>query len=711
MGIVTYFYFRAAKGRNAKTPWAIAHNPGGWHRSLTLRGWNWNREVYQRSMTAEENEIASESKRHYGGRYESLEKLLEDEQEILGADSEAYSKLETALRKYEGERIMPTTRSVKKGQGMRKILPLKNETMTTKAKTTKKKVNLVENKSKDVFVHLERDLIVPSTTNPRKRIDTDGIAELADSIGRVGILEPILVRRIGGSGTDAGFEIIAGERRWRASEIAKLETIPAIIKNVSDEEVLEIQIIENLQRRDVHPIDEADGYENLQKRLNWTEEEIALRVGKSVGYITNRLKLKNLTDQPRKLFEKNLLTLSHALEIVKYPSDAQEEITSYAFNNFGYESQTLFPLGKFIEKIQKNYLLQLKKASFSTKSNELRPDGLACVNCPERTNANPLLFEENYSDKDCCLNRHCWDGKTQTHIQIQRRKIVETDLEITEPEKIEKKAAKVPLITNDWYLRDDEKPTNGETVFKKDEDYKLLKKKDECKSAMRGVFFNGDRVGQSAWICKNKKCETHFRQSSGVANATHNSGEALKIRKEEIFTAKVAESTRRRTLKRIAEKFDAENTLYNHKNADGYQLELLTRLWKLQCSYSDHTAKIIVEILGLENQLNTSRWGEDFREQIIELSEDVRSKLLFLLLIADKCEIFESYWSYKSQREIKELAKDFGVDYQLLDAEERLGIIPNKFKDEFRAYLQEIESGNRDKKPPFAYSADYKAED
>lgn len=582
----------------------------------------------------------------------------------------------------------------------------KKTTMTTKAKTERVK-KLVENESNDVFEYIPHHFIETSETNPRKTIDSDGIQELAGSIRRVGILEPILVRKT----AENKYEIIAGERRWKAAELAGLGSVPAIVKNVSDDDVLEIQIIENLQRRDVHPIDEADGYENLQNQLGWTEEEIALRVGKSVGYIANRLKLKTLNDTSRQLFEKNQLTLSHALEIGKYPADAQDEILNYAFNNFGYESQTLFPLNKFIEKIQQHYLLQLKKAPFSTKSDELRPDGLACVNCPERTNANPLLFVENYSDKDCCLNRKCWELKTQTHINIQRRKIVETDLKITEPEKIEKKAAKVPLITGNWYVRDHEKPASGDKCFHSEE-YKELKKRGECTSAERAVFFNGDRIGQSAWICKNQKCETHWRQTQNIANPTHNSGEALKIRKEEIFNAKVAESTRRRVLKRIAEKFDAKNTIYNHSNSDGWQMELLTRLWQLQCSYSDHTAKVIVEVLGLEkDELSVSRWGVDFREQIIGLSADVRSKLFFLLLIADKCEIFEAYWSYKSQLEIKDLADDFAVDYRLLDAEERLNIIPNKFKDEFRAYLQEVEAGNRDKTPPHAYSSKFKAED
>lgn len=597
---------------------------------------------------------------------------------------------------------MPTRTAKKtKSQGVVKILPtVKNE---------KKQQENTNGKSVITAVMIPLDKItpspLPSQERRRRRFDAAKLEELAESVRRHGVVNPITVRE---TGKDR-FEIVAGERRFRASEVAGKIDIPAVIKNLTDTEAAEIQLVENGQRQDQHPLDEAFDYLDMKTVLGFAEEEIALRIGKPVAYVANRLKLKDLGNRARAAFEQNLIGLTHALEIAKYPAEAHDELFELSQNDFGYASQSLLPLSKFIERIRQHYLLQLKKAPFSVKSTELRKDGLACTACPERTGANPLLFEENYSDKDSCMNRACWKAKTLAHIQIQRRRIVETDSGITEPEKLEKAAGKVPLITKDYYVRDDEKP--GEAYLKNDE-FKMLSKQEDCEFSERGVFFHGDRIGQKAWICRNKKCKTHFGSYS-VANPAAADPEAQRearlIRKEEIFNSRVAESARRRVLRKVAEKFDAENTIYTHKNAEGFQMELLTRLWKLQCSYSDHTAKVICEILELDKStLSVERWGSDPREQILNLSPDIRSRLLFLLLVAHECEIFEAYWSYQSQKPIEELATDFGVDYQLIDAEERLGQIPMKLKATFRNYLEEVEKGNRKAKPPAAYSDKWK---
>lgn len=848
MGIISYYFFRTAKGRNAKQPWAIAHNPGAWLRSLTGRGWNSKREVYTRATTPGEDENLSKMKRCFGGRYESLDKLLDDEREILGVDSRDFQELAFALRQYEGENFMPTKTVKKKKDGTVTIGAVKQE----KAKPQKKeavepdqtelhrravKVAKYQELVKDVIfggdninrimselatkhgadwadkfdrwsksefrdevrklwleecggeeeflseeyrtagkeyvsefaaftareIELQKIELSPlkSQAKRRARFDKTELEKLSDNIRQYGIINPITVRPV-----NSHYQIVAGERRFLASKLAEFETIPATVKNLTDEQAAEIQMIENLQRTDLHPMDEAFAYQDMKDVLKIDDTEIALRVGKSVGYVTNRLTLLKLDKKVQQHLEKNELTLSHALEISKYPIEAQEEILEYAFSSYGYENQTVFPVPKFIERIQKNYLLQLRKAPFSTKSEELRPDGLACVKCPERTNANPLLFSENYSDKDSCLNRACWEAKTAAHIQIQRRKIAESEfvekakrdcrenieslkkksakikdqkkievntdaieqmtVRLSEIEQkgaaalpenpvkaIEKISKKVPLITSDWYLRKDELIPNE--FYLHSEQYKKLASRDDCEHAERGVYFKGDHVGQSEWICYDKKCKKHRgRVSSGSSSGSSSkSGEELMIRKEEILDSKTAEATRRRVLRKITnENFDAKNTIFTHKNAGGFLMELITRLWKLQCSYSDHTAKVICEILELDNtQLSTNRWGTDFRHQIIALGEDTRQRLLFLLLTAHECEIQEGYWSYASQANIKDLASDFGVDYQKIDAEERLGVIPMKFKDVHRDYLQELESGNKKAKLPRVYSDKWKPKD
>jgi ParB family chromosome partitioning protein len=690
MGLVTYYHFRPRKGRNNKKPWAVAHNPGRWLRSLAARGWTWKREVYTREMTAEEEALSRQMNRYFGGRYESLEKLLEDEREILGADSREYRELESALRKIEGDTNMATK-------------TVKNTKNGTDA--AEKTAYTPAFDAREIEIGQIRPSPLKSQEKRRKRFDREELERLADNIRRHGVINPITVRPAG-----SHFEIVAGERRYLAARQAGLAEIPATIKNLSDEEAAEIQMIENLQRADVHPLDEAFAYQDMKDVLKIDETEIALRVGKSVSYVLNRLKLLGLHKKVQKSLEDGELPLRHALEISKYPKEAQEEIFNYAFFNYGYPNQAVFPLTRFIERIQKEYLLQLKRAPFSTKSNELRKDGLACTECPERTGANPLLFSENYSDEDKCLNRACWESKVKAHVQIQRRKLAETDYGLSEPEKVEKKAQDVPLLVWEWYAPSYVEEKYGKVLSRGD--YTQLEKKDECESAERGVFVTGDRIGQSQWICRDKDCKKHGSAGQTIANAASRSGEAAKIRKEEILDAKVAEATRRRVLKKAAGQFDANNTIFTHKNAENYLLDLLARLWKLQCSYSEHTARVICETLGFGNtRLSTSKWDSTLREQIAALTADERSKLLFLLLTAHECEIYSSSWTYHSQRKIKEMAEDFGIDYRIIDAEERLAAIPMRFKDVHRHYLQELEAGRRDAKVPRVYSSKWKPVD
>jgi hypothetical protein len=323
--------------------------------------------------------------------------------------------------------------------------------------------------------------------------------------------------------------------------------------------------------------------------------------------------------------------------------------------------------------------------------------------------ANPLLFEENFSNKDCCLNRSCWQNKTRAHIQIQRRKIVETELQIAEPEKIAKAETKIPFLTDRWYWAADERPAGEKCLTT--EDYKELKKPDECKSATHGVFYLGDRIGQSALICANKECKTHFKRSSTNDVVDRDAElEKKRQRKEEIVDVNVGEPVRRRVLKIAAECFDAESTVLKHPKADEYYKLMVDRLWTLQCDYSDYTAEVIREALGLDDtELSKSDW-RNRSGMTLHLSPEIRERLLFLLLFAHHDELFQG-GSWKSQKHIKEIADDFEIDYQLLDAQERLGYARMKDKDVFRNYLQEIEAGNRSAKIPRVYSDKYQPED
>jgi ParB family chromosome partitioning protein len=149
--------------------------------------------------------------------------------------------------------------------------------------------------------------IVPSALQPRKDFGREALQELIDSIRQHGIIQPLIVRQAG-----ARFELIAGERRWRAAQEIGLATVPAIIRSANDLEVLELSLIENLQRADLNPIEEAQGYARLAKEFGMRQEDIALKVGRSRAAVANALRLLDLHPQVQVWLAQNLLSVGHA---------------------------------------------------------------------------------------------------------------------------------------------------------------------------------------------------------------------------------------------------------------------------------------------------------------------------------------------------------------------------------------------------------------
>ncbi|MEA4925261.1 MAG: ParB/RepB/Spo0J family partition protein [Syntrophomonadaceae bacterium] len=156
-------------------------------------------------------------------------------------------------------------------------------------------------------VELEIARVIPQENQPRKIFAKESLQELADSIKEHGVLQPLLVRSV-----HENYEIIAGERRWRAAEMAGLPSIPAIIKEMPDLQAAEISLVENLQREDLSPIEEAKAYKHLIEQYNYTQELIAARVGKSRAYVANTVRLLNLSDEIIQLIDQKKISAGHA---------------------------------------------------------------------------------------------------------------------------------------------------------------------------------------------------------------------------------------------------------------------------------------------------------------------------------------------------------------------------------------------------------------
>lgn len=160
--------------------------------------------------------------------------------------------------------------------------------------------------------------IIPNKDQPRKTFDEGALQELADSIIQHGVLQPLLVRPL----PTGGYQLVAGERRWRASRIAGLKEVPVVIKELSDVETMEIAIIENLQREDLNPIEEAEGLQALIDRCGFTQEDVAVSVGKSRPAIANALRLLKLPPEVRDMTRNGDISAGHARALLAFDNDA-----------------------------------------------------------------------------------------------------------------------------------------------------------------------------------------------------------------------------------------------------------------------------------------------------------------------------------------------------------------------------------------------------
>jgi ParB family chromosome partitioning protein len=168
------------------------------------------------------------------------------------------------------------------------------------------------------------DDVGPNPHQPRTRFEESGLRELADSIQASGVLQPVIVRRA----DDGGYQLVAGERRLRAAQLAGIPNIPAILKEVDDREMLELALIENVQREDLNAIDEAKGYQSLVTRIGMTHDQVASRVGKHRTVITNAVRLLGLPVEVQDMVSRGTLTAGHARAILGLESSGEQLATA-----------------------------------------------------------------------------------------------------------------------------------------------------------------------------------------------------------------------------------------------------------------------------------------------------------------------------------------------------------------------------------------------
>ena len=303
-----------------------------------------------------------------------------------------------------------------------------------------------------VLLNLPIASIKPSTTNPRRHFDEAGLTELGASIAESGIQVPLLVRPLGNAvNTKPTYELVAGERRLRAATKLGLDQVPCLVREMTDEEATEAQIVENLQRLDVQPLEEAEAFDELRNRLG-SIAAVSAKVGKEQSYIAKCLRLLSLTLHSRDAMRGRLITIDHALLLARLADAEQNAALKWTLDRNAGSKTTVEKVVKerlaaqaedekdkrqhhmhwrweceSVQKLKSHIEsgsgVKLSRAPWDTNSDDcLLPDVVGCSECDKNTKANSPLFGDLDIDGATCTDGACFQAKTAGFVHIQLRK-------------------------------------------------------------------------------------------------------------------------------------------------------------------------------------------------------------------------------------------------------------------------------------------------
>jgi ParB family chromosome partitioning protein len=380
------------------------------------------------------------------------------------------------------------------------------------------------------FQFLAIDQIHESTTNPRRTFDEAKLYELAESIKHNGLIQPITVRP-----NNQGFEIVAGARRYRAAQLAELFSVPARIVEIDDAKALEWQLVENSQRVDVHPYEEAQGFQRLLDIPGYDVAALVEKSGKSASHVYARLSLLQLIPTVAEAFTQERITASHANLIARLPQESQAAAFEQCWRKDWQDKEPhLLPAKHLAAWIQANLYLSLADAPFDREDPTLNPAAGACVTCPRRSGHNTSLFCDVQGDQ--CLDSTCYHGKVEALL----------DREI---------AAHPGLvqIENGWRNPKEQRPGAVQrghvreipTVTDNPDAEPVM----PCAAAKAAIVVYGKQLGRKLTVCTDKNCPVHDPQAAAeaAANPAPTMPPAPEAETEEEAAQRKAEFERQRT--------------------------------------------------------------------------------------------------------------------------------------------------------------------
>jgi len=497
--------------------------------------------------------------------------------------------------------------------------------------------------------------IQESKTNPRRTFDDAKLAELAANIRQHGVLQPVLVRPLPDS-EDGFFELVAGARRYRASKLAKLETIPATVRELTDTECLELQLIENLQRADVHELDEARGYATLMQLQpdTYTVETLAEKVGRSEKYVYARLRLLLLVDEVQQAFYMGKLTVAHAFEVARLQPNDQRRALAECFPQ--YKTTTAVLKDKKAEAVTVRYLrewiereihLDISNAPFDAQDEQLLPSAGSCAACPKRTGNNPLLFPE-VRQKSICTDRSCYQAKVEALVQIRMKPLEESG---EKPLRVSQAPA--------WQIK---KP-QPDVLY--EGQYRRIAKKAECPQTKPAVVTDGPEAGTILHVCRDEKCPVHARETRYQPSPQERAARA-----KELLAERIEKRSRVRILDAIRKKLPGTLARPDFEMA---ALDYFRRL-----GHDNH--RRLCRVYGWEEKKSKASWGGMIDYEAIAgkavramNAQDLQRFVVVCALVSDLyCPGFDPRQSLAKESNLARTAARYKIDVAKIAAEVRV---------------------------------------
>ena len=281
------------------------------------------------------------------------------------------------------------------GRGLDTLIPEKKSIKSSQKSETSKSAEKQEPQNGELMMKI--NMVEPNRDQPRKNFEEDALLELADSIKQMGVLQPLLVRK-----RNDYYEIIAGERRWRAAKIAGIKEVQVIIKDYTEQEIVEIGLIENIQRENLNPIEEAMAYKKLLEEFHLKQDEVAERVSKSRTAVTNSMRLLKLNEKVQQMIIDDMITTGHARALLAIDDQEQQYILA---NKIFDEKLSVRETEKLIKDIKNPKKPKIKKPVenaflYDDLANKMKEVMGTKVNISTKGNGKGKIEIEYYSDKE-----------------------------------------------------------------------------------------------------------------------------------------------------------------------------------------------------------------------------------------------------------------------------------------------------------------------